>query len=327
MISFERLGQGDLELVFSWLEKAHVREFWDTTQAHRDDILNFVAGRKTPSEYFGGGYSYWLARWEGEPYALLMSIEGEVEGLWSLGHCYSIDFMIGNERFLGKGYGAQTLEAFVERLREEDERADTFFIDPLSSNERAVHVFKRAGFELAKEFVREEGTVSVGQVHQLLVKRFSPKVRIESTSDQGLITELAGEYFEALSEACGESVVGGGFETYFKEVGRKAFLIRVYGELAGFILIHPHMIEKGDWSLSEFFVRKKFQGWGVGKAAAQQLWEELGGQWEVAVLPKNKAALAFWEKVVGAQAEFVRKEVEVDFDKDEKRVLFSFRSL
>lgn len=37
-----------------WLNEPHVQEFWDNTQAHKEDILNFIQGRKTPSQYAEG---------------------------------------------------------------------------------------------------------------------------------------------------------------------------------------------------------------------------------------------------------------------------------
>ncbi len=48
-----------------------------------------------------------------------------------LGTTYGMDFMIGNTRFLGKGLGSKTREAFIDFFREQiDPQADTFFIDP-----------------------------------------------------------------------------------------------------------------------------------------------------------------------------------------------------
>jgi hypothetical protein len=32
--------------------------FWDNSQAHKDDIVHFVEGRKTPSPYLEGKYIY-----------------------------------------------------------------------------------------------------------------------------------------------------------------------------------------------------------------------------------------------------------------------------
>jgi superfamily II DNA or RNA helicase len=47
---------------------ANVIEFWDNTQAHKDDIVNFAEGRKTPSSYASGEYVYWIAYLEDEAF-------------------------------------------------------------------------------------------------------------------------------------------------------------------------------------------------------------------------------------------------------------------
>ena len=48
-MKFEKVTNAHLETIFSWLSEPHVMEFWDNTQAHKDDIVNFAEGRKTPS--------------------------------------------------------------------------------------------------------------------------------------------------------------------------------------------------------------------------------------------------------------------------------------
>ena len=53
-IHFERVTDAHLDTIFSWLAEPHIIEFWDNTQAHKDDILNFAEGRKTPSSYADG---------------------------------------------------------------------------------------------------------------------------------------------------------------------------------------------------------------------------------------------------------------------------------
>lgn len=47
------------------------------------------------------------------------------------GHSYGIEYMIGDQAYFGKGYGAKTLsEFFVFFRREFDPKADTFLINP-----------------------------------------------------------------------------------------------------------------------------------------------------------------------------------------------------
>jgi hypothetical protein len=50
---FEKITGAHLDTILSWLRHPHIMTFWDNTQAHKDDILNFIDERKTPSSYAG----------------------------------------------------------------------------------------------------------------------------------------------------------------------------------------------------------------------------------------------------------------------------------
>lgn len=168
-------------MIFSWLQEPHLQEFWDTTQEHKDDILNFMNGRKEPSSYCDGLYIYWLGVYDGVPYSMIMTIQEKTEydspplkkaHLSTTGSTYSFDYMIGNPNYLGKGLGAVTLERFVDFFKGEvDPEADTFFIDPQVANQRACHTFKKAGFLYVGDFVMEGTGHSRGRQNQLLVKK------------------------------------------------------------------------------------------------------------------------------------------------------------
>ena len=41
-LSFEKISLRHIDIIFSWLAEPFVQEFWDNTQGHKDDILNFV---------------------------------------------------------------------------------------------------------------------------------------------------------------------------------------------------------------------------------------------------------------------------------------------
>ena len=45
-ITFEKATTTYEEIIFSWLAEPHVQEFWDNSQEHKDDILNFIQGQK-----------------------------------------------------------------------------------------------------------------------------------------------------------------------------------------------------------------------------------------------------------------------------------------
>lgn len=181
-ITFEKTTAAHKEIIFSWLAKPHVQEFWDNTEGHKDDLLKFMGGRKEPSSYCDGKYIYWIALCDHEPYAMLMTIQethqddiGELKRshLSTTGHTYGIDYMIGNTDYLGKGYGARTLVEFIDFLRSEfDKKADTFLIDPASDNPRAKRVYEKAGFKHIADFVMEGDYSGSGRQHHLLIKKF-----------------------------------------------------------------------------------------------------------------------------------------------------------
>lgn len=182
-IRFEKVTAEYLDIVFGWLAQDFVAEFWDNTQAHKDDITNFVQGRKTPSAYANGKYVYWIAKSDKEPFAMLMTIQEthvdnisreKLDRLSKTGNTYGIDYMIGNINFFGKGYGVRTLTEFMDFFRENvDPNADTFLIDPDCDNLRAKHVYMKAGFEHVCDFMMEGDCSGAGKLHHLLIKNYN----------------------------------------------------------------------------------------------------------------------------------------------------------
>lgn len=165
-ITFEKASHKYRKNIFEWLEAPHVKEFWDNSQSHKDDILIFMNGRKEPSPYFNGIFHYWVGLINKDPYCLVMTSEilpnqTDLSELWKSnlsqnGKTFSIDFMIGNQKYFGKGLAASTLEAFTSFIHTEiDSSIDTFFIDPEESNERAKHVYEKAGFHCIGDFHRD----------------------------------------------------------------------------------------------------------------------------------------------------------------------------
>ena len=188
-ITFEKATTAHKEIIFSWLAEPHIQEFWDNTQEHKDDILNFMDGRKEPSNYCDGKMVYWIASNNKEPFAMIMieqydhntPIDQEkLYRLSKIGHTYGLDYMIGNTEYLGKGYGAKTLIEFVDFFRNKfDNKADTFIIDPASDNPRAKRVYEKAGFKHISDFVMSGNVSGSGKSHHLLIKKFAPAVRLE----------------------------------------------------------------------------------------------------------------------------------------------------
>lgn len=179
-IKFKRASVEYKQNVLRWLKEPHVKEFWDNSPEHRDDILIFMKGRKEPSPYWNGIFDYWIGFVNDEPYCLLMTSEikpaqSDLPTVWKTylsksGRTFSIDFMIGNREYLGRGLGGPTLEAFTKFIQEVIDRSiDTFFIDPADSNPKAKHVYEKGGFKVVATFYRDCGEEK-NVKHYLMIK-------------------------------------------------------------------------------------------------------------------------------------------------------------
>ncbi|MDF3047207.1 MAG: acetyltransferase [Candidatus Midichloriaceae bacterium] len=350
-ISFEKVTSTHLDTIFSWLAEPYIMEFWDNTKAHKDDIINFTQGRKTPSSYADGKYTYWIAFFKNKPFAMLMTIkethknnigEEKLSQLSKTGNTYSLDYMIGDPNFFGKGYGAKTLFEFINYFRASvDSKADTFLIDPESGNHRAKHVFMKAGFKHVCDFTMKGDVSGAGKLHHLLIKKFEPTISIiEATiDDYPLVQNMARFYVYDLSRECGSissdwAMPKDGlyesfdFKNYFEDPLKKAYLVKVYDEVAGFVLLDQATENsKNTWNMGEFFIIAKFQGQGIAHQVAQKIWDMHPGTWEVSVIPDNKTALKFWEKAISKFncGAFNKQIKEVVYDEHcPRRIIFEF---
>ncbi len=142
-----------------------------------------------------------------------------------------------------------------------------------------------------------------------LAKRVNISLCKATKEDKDIIQNLGRFYVYEMSRYCGflqdwETPANGLFECrdlspYCEQPDRSAFLIKVDGELAGFVLINKTGTTPDvDWNIGEFFIISKFQKKGIGRYVAEQVFSQFRGVWETTQMPENKAAIDFWEKVV-----------------------------
>ncbi|NDB86088.1 MAG: GNAT family N-acetyltransferase, partial [Alphaproteobacteria bacterium] len=187
-----------------------------------------------------------------------------------------------------------------------------------------------------------EGDVSgAGKIHHLLLKKFDPKVSIikATIDDYPCIQNMARFYVYDLSRDCGSissdwAIPEDGlyesfdFKNYFEEQSRKAYFVKVYDEIAGFVLLNQATEDATNtWNMGEFFIIAKFQGQGIANQVAKEIWNMHPGTWEVSVIPNNKSALKFWEKAISefTSSTFNKQIKEVAYDEHcPRRIIFEF---
>jgi predicted acetyltransferase len=105
-------------------------------------------------------------------------------------------------------------------------------------------------------------------------------------------------------------------ESIWRDPNWRLFFVRVGGALAGFAFVatHESVIEPGatTFQIDEFFVMRKYRRAGVGEHVARALFDRFPGRWEVAQLPDNAQATAFWHAAIGRYTAGHFQEVWVD---------------
>jgi predicted acetyltransferase len=89
---------------------------------------------------------------------------------------------------------------------------------------------------------------------------------------------------------------------YWVEPERTPFLVRVDGNLAGFILVARYNYltgQKDCWVIAEFFIMRKYRRQGIGEYAARNIFRQFPGSWQVGQITENQPATSFWRKVIG----------------------------
>lgn len=146
MISFRRLGRGDLPLLRRWLSEPHVDAWWHQPL----DLAGLEAkygpridGREPTHVYVIAlgerpvGWIQWY-RWSDYPeHAARLGAQPDTAGL---------DLAIGEPDLLGLGLGPRAICAFVEQVVFTEPSIAACVSDPEERNVRSLRAFEKAGF-------------------------------------------------------------------------------------------------------------------------------------------------------------------------------------
>ena len=93
-------------------------------------------------------------------------------------------------------------------------------------------------------------------------------------------------------------------EGYWTNPNWSAMLIWCDQVLAGFSLVNDqtHSELAANRNMAEFFILRKHRGRGVGRIAAEVIFSQHPGLWEVAVARRNVRAREFWQKTIRGSA-------------------------
>lgn len=84
---------------------------------------------------------------------------------------------------------------------------------------------------------------------------------------------------------------------YMSDDKYSAFFIKSDEALLGFVIVKKSD-DKRAFEMEQFFILKKYNGKGIGKQAAINIFDRFKGDWKVTQIEKNYPAQAFWKSVI-----------------------------
>lgn len=143
--TYKLAEESDKPMIREWIVQKHIGEW-----LHGDGLKNTLEDLKSfpDSESWG---KHWIAYDREIPFAYLITSTLESDNPGDP-ETITLDLFICNLEYIGKGLSVQMIHEF---LLSQFSHADVVLIDPEKTNTRAVHVYKKAGFEVIGEFIAE----------------------------------------------------------------------------------------------------------------------------------------------------------------------------
>ncbi|AWM91690.1 GNAT family N-acetyltransferase [Pseudomonas sp. 31-12] len=104
-------------------------------------------------------------------------------------------------------------------------------------------------------------------------------------------------------------------QDYWRKPGTQPFLVKVGGELAGFVTVDDDThIDGAEHNIGYLFVSRRFRGQGVAKFVVSTLLSRFPGQWQIFHIDANLPARRFWATVMPELADdgFTLHQLPVD---------------
>ena len=117
MLELRLLNDNDLPLVESWLNKEHIKRWYDIPgDCSIDDWITEIEGRNDEFQFL----THLIALHEGRPIGFCQYYKcvdsDEDWGTLPLKGAYCIDYLIGEESYLGKGFGKGIITQLVREI-------------------------------------------------------------------------------------------------------------------------------------------------------------------------------------------------------------------
>jgi len=161
IFTFKPVSIENRPLIHRWLSQDYIQEW-----IHGEGLKNTLSGLDDFIEHFQQTQTidrsleltqHWLGYADNIPFVYLLTsnvFESE-DSIYAKhkkagNHTITLDIFIGEPDYLGKGFATPLIKTF---LKTHFKDVSEVFIDPEQTNQRAIHVYQKAGFQLIDEFI------------------------------------------------------------------------------------------------------------------------------------------------------------------------------
>lgn len=137
-----KLEETDVALLNLWLHKPYILRWYEDPEAWLDEIRQ----RQGTFAFI----HHFIAMSGGQPVGFCQYYDCYAAGedwysVSAPGETYSVDYLIGEEAYLGKGYGKQTIQLLLETIRRETQ-AEEVIVQPEEENLPSCRALAACGF-------------------------------------------------------------------------------------------------------------------------------------------------------------------------------------
>ena len=148
-LNIRQASLDDVDMLYRWDSKPHVR-----AATSNDGSTGFDAVWEEELRHREDGTEFLIAEVGGMPIGAMQIIDPALEQTHYWGdvatNLRAIDIWIGEEEYIGQGYGALMMRFAIERCFSEPQ-VEAILIDPLASNTRSHRFYRRLGFVFVEQ--------------------------------------------------------------------------------------------------------------------------------------------------------------------------------
>ena len=144
MVTLRESNSNDISIIEVWLNKDYIKKWYGDPKEWLDEIQN-VSGDF-------GWLNHYIAEYEGIPFGFCQYYDcGKTPKGYEWDNeppgTFGIDYMIGEEAFLGRGLGSIMIKKLIDLIISK-ENPTQIFADPAKENAASIKLMEKNGFTL-----------------------------------------------------------------------------------------------------------------------------------------------------------------------------------